>query len=943
MQVRIQAILFDLDGVITDTAEYHYLAWQRLADEEGLPFNRERNELLREVSRRASLEIILDGRVLDEATLQAWMARKNGYYQDLLQQVSPDDLLPGVAALLDEIEAAGLQAAIVSASKNALTALDRLGVTRRFAVIIAGPEDDAPSGYRRPKPCPDLFLLAAQRLNLPPAACLVVEDAASGIEGARAAGMTAVGIGPSERLATADLVVSDLAGVGLARLLAAATWHVNEAAFNAASPHHMETALTTGNGYLSTRGALEEGFPGDRQATLIHGLWDDAPIVFTELANAFDWTALELRIDGASFRLDQGEVSAYARRLDLRRGRVERRLYWRAPGGTPVELTFTRVASLADPHALVLRVTVTALEGAAEIRLRPWLNGHVENEGLLHWQELEQGNAGDAVYLTGITRHTGKRLAMAMTVTAGVNGKELAGAYADCPGAPGWDVTTRLPAGATLTLDKLVSVYTSRDTDDPVGAAERKVGEMKRMGFDAIEHSNGSAWRKFWQAADVLIEGDDDAQLAVRHALYQLRIAASATDDRVSIGAKSLSGFGYRGHAFWDTEIFVLPFFTYVQPTIARNLLMYRRRTIDGARRKAAANGFAGAQFAWESAETGDEVTPRWVPGPQGEELIRIWCGDIELHITADIAYAIRQYWKVTGDDQFMMEAGVAIVLEGALFWESRAEPDTPQPGCYSISDVIGPDEYHEHVDNNAYTNATAAWQLRFAADCLAWLTRNAPAQANALRLRLDLTDQRLTRWADIADNLVILQDPESGLIEQFAGFFNLAEVDWPAVQDRTESMQVILGIDGANEHQVLKQPDVLMLMALLPDEFSRSELQANWAYYNPRTDHSYGSSLGPAMMARVACLMGQPEVAYEHFMRAARADIFNVRGNAGDGMHIASSGGLWQALVFGFAGLRQDGDGITTSPQLPSRWRRLAFKVRIHDQWHEVDIRRSA
>lgn len=933
----LRAVLFDLDGVITDTAEYHYLAWQRLADEEGLPFDRTRNELLRGVSRRASLDILLAGRSLDEATAQAWMARKNGYYQDYLQQVTPHELLPGVVPLLDQIDNAGLAAGIVSASNNALTVLDRLGIAHRFAVIIAGPEAEVPPGYNRPKPHPDLFLLAAARLHLPPGACVVVEDAASGIAGARSAGMATVGIGPATRVGEADVVLNDLDGVTLSQLLAAATWRVAEAAFNTADPHHMETVMTIGNGYLGTRGTLEERFPGDEQATLVHGLWDDAPIVYTELANAFDWTALELWIDGWRFGLDEGEITQYARQLDLRRGELQRHLYWRAPSGAPVELTFTRFASLADPHTLGLRVTITSLADAVDLRLRSRLDGHVENQGLLHWRNFEQGVQGDVVYLTGQTRRTGKRLAMAMVTLAA--GAENHSDYADCPGGPGWDVTARLKAGAVLTLDKLVSIYTDRDVADPLAAALDKAVDLRAAGFEALAQANTVAWAAFWQDADVIIEGDDGAQLTVRHALFQLRIAASATDERVSIGAKSLSGFGYRGHAFWDTELFALPFFTYVQPHIARNLLMYRWHTLAGARRKAAENGWAGAQFAWESAETGDEVTPRWVPGPEGEELIRIWCGDIELHITADIAYAIWQYWQATGDHAFMRAVGAPIILESARFWESRVEPDTPAPGQYSLSDVIGPDEYHEHVDNNAFTNAMAAWHLRRAVESLAWLEGHDSAVAAVIRAKLDLTPARLARWLDIADNLVVLRDPETGLIEQFAGFFDLKEVDWPAMAGRTQSMQTILGIEGANAHQVLKQPDVLMLTTLLPDEFGHADLAANWSYYDPRTDHAYGSSLGPSMMARAACMMDQPDVAYEHFMRAARADVFNVRGNAGEGIHIASAGGLWQALVFGFAGVRLTDEGLTLAPRLPRHWRRLAFTLRLRGEAHKVEI----
>jgi beta-phosphoglucomutase len=358
----IRAILFDLDGVITDTAEFHYQAWQALADAEGIPFDRAANEKLRGVSRRESLRLLLDGRTLSPEQEEAWLERKNRHYQQLLQQLTPNDLLPGVPALLEEIRAAGLKMAIVSASHNTPIVLERLQIADRFDVVIAGPEADAPPGRNRPKPAPDLFLLAAERLGVQPWECLVVEDAESGVEGARRAGMVTVGLGPVERVGAADRVLPNLDGVTLAQLLYAATWSVAEPGFAPAQQRRWESALTIGNGKLGVRGSLEERFPGDQPATLIHGLWDDAPIVYTELANAFDWTAFELWIDGEPFRMDRGSIQLYSRRLDLRSGELRRHLYWTTPAGATVELSFRRVASVGEPNGAALRVDVTPLD-----------------------------------------------------------------------------------------------------------------------------------------------------------------------------------------------------------------------------------------------------------------------------------------------------------------------------------------------------------------------------------------------------------------------------------------------------------------------------------------------------------------------------------------------------------------------------------------------------
>jgi kojibiose phosphorylase len=436
----------------------------------------------------------------------------------------------------------------------------------------------------------------------------------------------------------------------------------------------------------------------------------------------------------------------------------------------------------------------------------------------------------------------------------------------------------------------------------------------------------------------VVIEGDEDAQIALRFNLFQLLIAAPRNDDRVNIGAKTLSGFGYRGHCFWDTEIFMLPVFIYTAPPIARNLLTYRWHNLPGARAKARQNGFEGAQFPWESAGEGVEVTPNFVPDfSDPHKLVRIWTGDIEIHISADIAYAAYRYWQVTGDEEWFIKKGAELVLDTAKFWGSRAEWNGRR-GCYEFRDVIGPDEYHEHVDNNAYTNAMARWNLETALKVLDWLKSNAPQQAERLSHVLDLNTERLTHWQDVINKIYFPVRPD-GVIEQFDGYFQLKYIDLEKLEPRDRSAQVIFGIQGTNETQVLKQPDVLMVQYLLPEQFAPEVVHSNYDFYSPRTDHTFGSSLGPSIQAIMACRVGRIEEAYEHFIRAARADLWDSRGNARDGIHAASAGGSWQAVVFGFANLRLGPDGWSIDPQLPAHWKCLSFKFFYRGELQSVLI----
>jgi len=993
---ELQAIIFDLDGVITDTAEYHYRAWQRLADEEGLPFNRQMNEQLRGVGRRESLQIILAGRPATEEQVAALMERKNSYYVSMLQQITPADLLPGALPLLQELRAAGIKIAIGSVSKNAQTVINRLSIADLLDAVADGYTTD------RSKPAPDLFLKAAALLGVPPAACAVVEDAAVGVDAALAGGMWAIGLGPAERVGHAHARFDSLAGVTLADIraaLEAASWTVAETAFDPVHQHHKETIFTIGNGYLCMRGALEEGYPGDMPASFVHRLWDDMPINYTELANIPRWWGVDLWVNGVRFRLDRGKVLGYRRQLDLRTGVLSRTVRWQpVEGGPVVDLRFARFTSLAEPKLAAVQVQVTVVEGKAELRLRTGLDAHVENTGLRHWDLIGQSVQPDLATLQVRTRATGLDLALAAAVNlvsdltppaplpsegmgetipittpaplasegkkealpllsprggekgdgglalSTAEGMREVSSTGDADGQPSMERRATLRAGDSLTLEKFVGLASSLDATDPLATATATAQAAQAQGYAVLQAANAAAWTQTWATSDVIVEGDHEAQLALRFNIFQLLIAAPRYTDRASIGAKTLSGFGYRHHTFWDTEIFMLPLLIYTQPALARHMLMYRWHNLPEARIKAAANGYEGAQFPWESAGDGSEVTPTWLPHfANPKQLVRIWTGDIEIHITADVAYGVMHYWRVTGDDAFLRDYGAEIVLDGAKFWASAARLE--KDGKYHYRHVIGPDEYHDRIDDNAYTNYLARWHLETALEVLAWLGREYPAKRAELVAALDLNPARLAHWADVIGCLYLPDDPETGLIEQFAGFFGLPDANLSVLRDpnRAKSMQVLLGIEGCAQTQTLKQPDVLMLQYLLAEQFSPEQVRVNYNYYSPRTDHEFGSSLGPSISAIMACRVGDCSAGYQHFLRAARADLLDVRGNTGDGVHGASAGGLWQAAVFGFGGLQVHDKGWETHPRLPDGWTRLAFKFYYRGRLQSVEIRRDA
>ncbi len=709
-------------------------------------------------------------------------------------------------------------------------------------------------------------------------------------------------------------------------------WHLEEFPFHPEKLNFYETILTVGNGYFATRATFEEGYEGDMATTLVHGIYDHAPnTLVPDLVNIPNPLPLRLWIDGTPFSVSNqnntdlnpkgGALIGYRRLLHLDQGLLRREALFRAESGAIVRLVFERFASLNEEHLLAQRVQIIPVDGTPEIRVESAIDVDVSNNGVRHWLPPESLLAEPALIgVEVVTAQSGYRLGMASTLLLESGDGFQSGVK---NGSPATSLTFRLDA--PVTLDKFTAIYTSRESAKPLADARAKAEEAGRIGYPQLLTDHGAEWDIYWSTSDVEIEGDETSQLAIRFTQYHILIAAPRHDDRVSIGAKTLSGLGYKGHVFWDTELFILPPLTLTQPHIARNLLMYRYHNLPGARHKAQANGYQGAMYPWESTDTGEETTPQWGdPQPDGTR-IRIWTGDSEQHISTDISYGVLQYWRWTGDDEFLTKYGAEIVLDTAVFWGSRVEEKNER---YELSQQIGPDEYHENVDNSVFTNRMVTWHLQEALGLLDWLRANAPADHQRLVDLLMLTDARLQKWRDIIRRMYIPFDDEKQIHIQFPGFFDLEYIPVPDYEPRTLSVQAILSHARSIQTQVIKQADVVMLMALLGDQVgSREVMLNNWNTYYPRTDH--GSSLSPAIHAWVAARLGLDELAYELFEHAAAIDLKDNKGNIRDGIHGAASGGLWQALIFGFCGLHLTDSGeLALDARLPQRWKRVSFNV---------------
>jgi trehalose/maltose hydrolase-like predicted phosphorylase len=625
-----------------------------------------------------------------------------------------------------------------------------------------------------------------------------------------------------------------------------------------------EAIGTLGNGFASIRGAREEDGSGSSPLFLVSGVYTGD----SQLLPGPDWTGLD---PSRGHRW-----STAPRLLDLHTGTLYR------SGNVGTGLRSIRFVAAASPHAMAMRAE------APEERLEP--GDALRPPGPRHNVEFERQD-----------RHG---VHIARTGGAGVG---------ICVAACEHEGT---PSGQRV-VERLATWSIARGGGDSCDDAEERLRELSAIGFDALLAEHREAWARRWKHAEVVIEGDPEAELAARFAVFQL-LSAAPESGEAAVGARGLTGDAYAGHVFWDADVFVLPALVAIQPAAARAMLEYRIRCLPAARAAAESLGLDGARFPWESAGDGSDVTPHHVRGSRGE-IIEITTGPHEEHIVADVAWAGFHYTKWTGDRALFAGAGRGLIIDTARYWASRIESDAEGHG--HLRGVEGPDEYHEVVDDNAYTNVMARWNLRQGAILLAQEARRS---------------EEAHGWLALAEGLVDGWDAKRGLYEQFAGYFDLEPLLMARVARPPVALDVLLGAERVAGSQLIKQADVLMLHHLVPDEVMAGSLGSCLAFYEPRTAH--GSSLSPAISASLLARSGQPERALELFRIAARLDLDDLTGTTAGGLHLATMGGVWQALAFGFLGLRAEvsqlGEGtLAVDPCLPATWAvlGLTFYFRGH------------
>jgi len=554
-----------------------------------------------------------------------------------------------------------------------------------------------------------------------------------------------------------------------------------------------ETIFTLANGYLSLRGR-EEFSNLTMKGTYVAGIFDKYLAQVTELVNLPDPLGFKIYLDNKELNLDYLPLTKYYRYLDMKQG-ILNSLYEFNAEGKIIRIESKRFVSRSNIHRFGVQYTITPVNFSGKIVVENCIdtttyNGYLDPYNKIqHYRVLKVEDLKPGVSASVKTHDKGHIIVLANAILAKDKHGENVLRYRkfrQIGDIPQEGYTIFLTEGQQVVIEKYGVVYTSRDLEseklkdkDVVDFVREKVknelNNFIRTGFESELKAHTEHMESVWKRMDILIDGDELAQQGIRFNLFHL-YACAPDDPRVSIGARGLHGEGYKGHVFWDTEIFMFPFFLYTLPEYAKNLLLYRYNTLDGARKNAQMNGYKGAQFPWESADDGLEVTPKWGEDYLGNP-VRIWTGDEEFHINADIAVALVHYHSVTGDDQFMVDYGVEVLLETGRFWASRLEYNEIKDR-YEIRRVIGPDEFHEHVDNNVYTNYLAKWNLEKAVEYYEWLSEKDPIKLEKLKTILGITEKEVRSWKTLAEKVYIPRKEGEKLIEQFEGYFGLKEYE---------------------------------------------------------------------------------------------------------------------------------------------------------------------
>lgn len=699
---------------------------------------------------------------------------------------------------------------------------------------------------------------------------------------------------------------------------------------------HLESVFALGNGYLGMRGTYDERNEefGEIPGMYINGVFESEPLEHLWPCKGFakneqytvnlcDWRIIELYINNEKATLSNG-ISKHRRILDFEKGEVVRTFEFTAEDGKKVSVESIRVVSNSRIHSAAIKYTVKALNFDGAVELRSCVVKNTEINGKMTTKTVSESIDDDVFILETRTNRTEK------TVAAAIAHKINAAAYTteirNNDNEYQYIIRADVKSGESVSVEKYASFYSSEDGhEDLCGLAENDVKENVNSGFFAFREQQTEFWQKHWAIGDVVIEGCPRDQQAVRFALFHLKNQLP-TVNHASIGATGLTGANYSGKVFWDTEMYLMPYYLFTAPESCKELLMYRVKLLDKARERASELGARGAIYSWCSID--------------GEETSVVFeASTAELHINSDIAYAVWRYENTTGDSGFVYENCAEMLFETAIYYAHRGTFSNAYGGRFCLNAVCGPDEYACGVNNNCYTNFMVRFHLRYASEVYGRMKKCVPQKFEEIITRIGLDDDELALWEKAADNIYYHVNEQYGVYEQDSHFIYNDEADMSRIPNNLDLRSCLHPLD-LWRLQVLKQADVVLLQFVLGDLFTDEEKKRNYDYYAPKTNH--GSSLSAAIHSIMANEIGYYDDAYEYFRSAAYMDIGDFKRNTTGGLHMACLGGVWMTVVNGFAGMRLYEDGLHFAPRLPEQWEGCSFNICYNGSVINIHIKKE-
>lgn len=714
-------------------------------------------------------------------------------------------------------------------------------------------------------------------------------------------------------------------------------WNITET--NQLTPDDIDrqgNKLLIGNGYIGYRGTLDEFNKEQKTATIVSGLYDRVGDQWREPVNLPNGCFVQVSYMGEPLHALTSKVVSHSQSIDMYHVIHTRETTFETSDGNCITIRSRRFASLARHQLICIEYSISA-DHECVIDVRTGIDGDVWDINGPHLRAMDTCEKDGIISVCAITHENAIPIVVSESIMSPVEHK-------DETISKSFREFRQINLQGTFKFYKFVSHVTGLDISNPLDTSYQLCQQAASIGFDGLLNEHAALWSQRWEACDIQIIGDEDAQQALRFSMYHLLAIVPTHTERASIPARGMSGQMYKGAIFWDTEIFMLPFFTHTFPDLARNLLLYRYHTLDGARRKAREYGYRGAFYAWESQDTGDDACTLFnVTDVFTNRPMRTYFRDKQVHISADIVYAFWQYFSLTGDASIWRDGGAEVVFECARFFLSYVYFN-PDKHRYEILDVTGPDEYHERVHNNAYTNRMVANTLEVCQKVADHLEQNSPGFFRELKATLGF-ESDLAFIHDIIPNLYLPDsNPTDHLIPQFDNYFTLENLPLKdLVERKLHPHEYFGGGNGlATTTQILKQADIVLMMYLFSEQYSLETKRINWEYYEPRTEH--GSSLSACSYSLVAAQLGKVDWAYKYFMKTATIDL-DGKGKQYvgtlyiGGTHPAGNGGAWMSAVFGLCGIHCVDNTISVNPHLPAHWEQVTMPFMVNGQKLKITL----